>query len=139
MRIALDNGKIKDYPTWWTEYCTEGYYPDKPHHTKCGLSFKKDPKENACEHIDCAIDSAKHEATIPVKIYCLLSIMMIVVGWYEMGDLLLGIKEFEGFFILSGLFILIMSIFSFRSWLELNEYKKYGTIHGKRASRLWEE
>jgi len=139
VRIALDNGKIKDYPTWWTEYGTEGCYPDKPHHTKCGLSFKKDPKENACEHLDCAIDSAKHEATIPLMIYSSLYIMLIIAGWYEKGDLLLAIRGSDGFFIFFGLFFLIMSISPFRRWRELNEYKNFGTIHGRSARRLWVE
>ncbi|HEX7445651.1 MAG TPA: hypothetical protein VF300_04600 [Methanothrix sp.] len=135
VKFELDNGKTKEYATWWTESCSEGYYLDKPYHTKCGLSFKKEPKDGACGHLDCAMGAAKKEALGPVAIYCGFSIMMIIAGWYEKGDLLAGIREFEGFLIVFSP-IMLISVFPFRRWLELNEYKKYGTIHGRRARRL---
>ena len=65
--------------------------------------------------------------------------MLIIAGWYEKGDLLLAIRGSDGFFIFFGLFFLIMSISPFRRWQELNEYKNFGTIHGRSARRLWEE
>jgi hypothetical protein len=27
IRLELDNGKVKEYPTWCKEYGSEGYYP----------------------------------------------------------------------------------------------------------------
>jgi hypothetical protein len=135
VRIALDNGKIKDYPTWWAEYGSDGYYPDEPYHTKCGLSFKEDPKDGACGHLDCAMGAAKNEALYPVGMYCFFFVMMIVIEWHEKGDLLAGIRE-SGFFIVFGPIMLLISISPFRRWLELREYKNHGTIHGRTARRL---
>jgi hypothetical protein len=135
VKFELDNGKTKEYETWWTEYGSEGYCPDEPHHTKCGLSFKKDPKDGACDHLDCAIVAAKRDAILPLAVCCFLTLIMVAGGWYEKGDLLARIREFEGL-IVFGPILLLMSIFPFRRWLELNEYKKYGTIHGRTARRL---
>jgi hypothetical protein len=136
VKFELDNGKTKKYATWWTEYYSEGYYPDEPYHTKCGLSFKKDPKDGACGHLDCAMGAAKTEAIGPVAMFCLFSIMMIAAGWYEKKDLFTGFQDAEGFIMVFGPIMLLMSIFPFRRWLELNEYKKHGTIHGRTARRL---
>ena len=138
VKFELDNGKTKEYETWWTEYGSEGYYPDKPHHTKCGLSFKKEPKDGAYGHLDCAMGAAKTDAVRPVAIYCGLYIMMIIAGWYEKGDLLAGVRESSGFLIF-GPIMLLMSVFPFRRWLELNEYKKHGTIHGRTASQTMKD
>jgi hypothetical protein len=135
VKFELDNGKKKEYETWWTEYGSEGYYPDKPHHTKCGLSFKKNPKDGACDHLDCALDAAKKEAIVPVALYWSLFITMIIAVWYEKGDPLAGIQE-SGYLIIFGTILLLMSIFPFRRWLELREYKNHGTIHGRTARKL---
>lgn len=61
VRFELDNGKIKQYPTWRTERESEGYSPEKPYHTKCGLSFEKEPENGACGHLECAIRCRKTE------------------------------------------------------------------------------
>jgi hypothetical protein len=110
IRLELDNGKAKEYPTWWTEYSSEGYSPEKPYHTKCGLSFKKDLKDSACGHLECAIYAAKEEAILPVAMYFLFSTMMIVAGWYKYGDLLAGILESEGFLIIFDIICILMAI-----------------------------
>lgn len=135
VKFELDNGKTKEYETWSTEYVSEGYCPDKPHYTKCGLSFKKNPVDGACDHLDCAMDAAKKEAIGPVVIYWSLFIMVIIAGWYEKGDPLAGIRE-SGYLIVFGIVILLMSAFPFRRWLELREYKNHGTIHRRTARRL---
>ena len=102
VRFELDNGKTKEYATWWTEHGSDGYYTDEPYHTKCGLSFKETPKWGACGHLDCVMGAAKTEAIGPVALYCCFSIMMIIAEWYEKGDLLEGIRESEGFLIVFG-------------------------------------
>jgi hypothetical protein len=134
VKFELDNGKTKKYATWWTEPYSEGDHSDEPYHTKCGLSFKEDPTDGACGHLDCAIYAAKREAIYPVGMYCLFSIMIIAAGWYEKGGLLAWIRE-SGFFIVFGSIMLLMSVIPFRRWLELREYKNHGTIHGMTARR----
>ena len=78
----------------------------------------------------------KRKRLDPVALYCCFSIMMIIAGWYEKGDLLAGIRESEGFLIVFGPIMLLMSVFPFRRWLELREYKNHGTIHGRTARRI---
>ena len=135
VKFELDNGKTKKYATWWAEHGSDGYYPDEPYHTKCGLSFKEDPKDGACGHLDCAMGAAKTEAIEPVALYFGITIIMIIAGWYEKGDPLAWIRE-SGYIIIFGIILLLMSVFSFRRWLELREYKNHGTIHGRTARRL---
>ena len=132
-KFELDNGKLKEYPTWWTDLGSEGCYPEKPYHTKCGLSFKE--KEDACDHLDCAVDAAKEETIRNVGMYCLFSFMMIVGVWYEKGDILAAVREEYGFFIIFGFIYILISIPPARQWLELREYKNHGTIHGRKAHR----
>ena len=136
VRFELDNGKLKEYSTLLIEYGAEGYYPAKPYTTKCGLSFKKYPKDGACDHLDCAIYAARDRAIYPVGMYCLFSIMMILIGWHETGSLLAGIQESESYLAIFGSFFILFSILPARRWLELNEYKNHEKIHGQRARRL---
>jgi hypothetical protein len=93
-------------------------------------------KDGACGHLDCAMDAAKTEAFRPVAMFCFFSIMMMAAGWYEKRDLFTGFQDAEGFIIVFGPIMLLMSIFPFRRWLELREYKNHGTIHGRTARRL---
>ncbi len=86
VRFELDNGKLKEYSTLLIEYGADGYYPATPYTTRCGLSFKKYPKDGACDHLDCAIYAARDRAIYPVGMYCLISIMMILIGWHENGE-----------------------------------------------------
>ena len=118
IKFELDNGKLKEYQTWWEVYGSEGYYPEKPYHTKCGLSFKEYPKDGPCEHFECAIYAAREEAIYPAGMYCLFSIMMIAISWHEKGDLLDGIQDSEGSLIVLGLLFGLMSVFPFKRWLE---------------------
>lgn len=136
IKLELDNGKLKQYATLMTDYGLEGYSPEKPYHTKCGLSFKEYPKDGACDHIECAIEAARWKSTYPIMMYCIFSIMIIAVSWHEKGDLLAGIQDSEGFLMLGPL-LMLMSISPFMSWLELREYKDHGTIHGQKAKRLF--
>jgi hypothetical protein len=133
--FELDNGKIKKYPTWWTEYGCEGYYPEKPYHTKCGLSFKKEPENGACDHLECAIDAAKTEAIRAPMIFGSLLLLYFILLWYDKGNFLAAVHEFMGLFILF-ILIILSSISPFRHWLVLREYKNHGTIHGIGARRL---
>jgi len=137
VRLELDNGMVKEYQTLRTDYGSEGVYPEEPYSTKCGLSFKKYPKEGACDHLECAIDAARWGAIYPVAMYCMFSIMMIAAGWHEKGDLLEGIQDSEGFLIVFGPLLSLMSVSPFKRWLELREFKNEGTIHGRSARRLW--
>ena len=139
VKFELDNGELKEYPTWTTDYGTEGCYPEEPYHTKCGLSFKEYPKNGACDHLECAIHASREETIFPVAMYCLFSIMMIAIGWYEKGGLLEGIRDSEGFLIVFGSFFMLMSVFPFKRWLELREYKNHGSIHGRKARRVFFE
>jgi len=136
VKFELDNGKLKEYPTLGTEYGTEGYYPDKPYFTKCGLSFKKYPKDGACDHLDCAIYAARDKVLTRTIVCCILPVWMIVLEWIDKGDLLQAFRDWEGFLIMGALLCLLISISPTRRWLELNEYMKQGTIHGRRARRL---
>jgi hypothetical protein len=135
-KFELDNGKTKEFPTWWTKYGAEGYYPDKPYCTKCGLQIKKNPKNYACDHLECAIYAAREDAIFHVGMICTLFFMYIVFGWSEEGDPLAVIREMGGFFIMFSPICLLMSLFPFKRWLELREYKNHGTIHGRMARRL---
>jgi len=136
VRLELDNGNVKEYTTMWTNYGSEGYYPEKPYHTKCGLSFKKYPEDGACDHLECAISAARDEAIYPIGMYCMFSIMMIAAGWYEKGDLLDGIQDSRGILIICGPILGLFSLISFRRWMELREYRDRGTIHGRKARKL---
>ncbi len=110
-------------------------YPEKPYHTKCGLSFKEYPKDGPCEHFECAISAAREEAIYPAGMYCLFSIMMIAISWHEKSDLLDGIQDSEGSLMAWPSFRSYVCI-PFKRWLELREYKYKGTIHGKSARKL---
>jgi hypothetical protein len=138
VKFQLDNGEIKEYPTWQTDYGSEGCYPEMPYYTKCGLSFKADPKRGtgACDHLECAIDAAKGEASFPLFLMCFLIIMMVVGEWYENADIYTSIKDNEGSIIVFGFFSVLMSISPSLRWLELREYINKGTIHGIGARRL---
>lgn len=138
IKLELDNGKLKQYTTLMVDYGCDGYYPEKPYHTKCGLSFKDYPKDGACDHIECAIEAARWEAIYPIMICFILSIMMIAINWHEKGDILKGIQDSESVLIFGPLFVLT-SISPFKRWLELREYKNHGTIHGQKAKRLFFE
>jgi|GEM_PF-2100645 hypothetical protein len=139
IKFELDNGKLKQYTTLMTEYGSEGYYPEKPYYTKCGLSFKNFPKDGACDHIECALYAAKREAFYPITMFCFFSIIMIAAYWYENRDLIRGIQESEGFLIMFGPLSALLSIPVFKQWLELREYMNHGTIHGKKARRSFFE
>jgi|WetSurMetagenome_2_1015567.scaffolds.fasta_scaffold1055216_1 hypothetical protein len=135
LKFEMDSGKIKQYPTWWTDLGCEEYYPEKPYRTKCGLSFKKDPENGACDHLECAIDAARTNAINAPLVLCSLFLMDLVSTWYGKGDFLVALHE-SMLFIIPILFVMLFSLSPFRHWMELREYKNHGTIHGRRARRL---
>jgi hypothetical protein len=135
LKFELDNGKLKEYPTWWILGTEGDSRQDKLCHTKCGLSFKEEQKDSACDHLDCAIDAARTEGLFPLELSCAFFFMWIAFGWYEKGDLLAAIRQMEGTFITCVLLSVPISVFCFKHWLELREYKNHGTIHGRMAHR----
>jgi len=60
----------------------------------------------------------------------------IVLYWYNKGELLAAVRDAVGAFIIFVPLIILMSVFPFKRWLELREYKNHGTIHKRRACRL---
>ena len=132
-KFELDNGKTKEYATCW---CLSGAEsPDEIYRTKCGLSFDHDPKDGACDHLDCAIHAAICEAIIPAAIPFLFPFIMIIIGWHYEGDLLAAVRKMGYFIIILVPFSILFSVFPFKRWLELREYRNHGTIHGRRAQR----
>lgn len=75
VRLQLENGKIKEYHTYWTSQSTEPGIKST-HHTKCGLYFEDTPKTGACDHLDCAIHAAKEEAIRPLVLITILFCIM---------------------------------------------------------------
>jgi hypothetical protein len=136
VKFELDNGKLKTYETYWTIYGSEGCIPERPYITKCGLSFEEAPKERACGHLECAIDAAKNEAFHLASLLCILSPLYIFFMWFEKRNLLTAVLDAAGFFIMFIPFVILLSVFPFKRWLELREYRDRGTIHGRRARRL---
>jgi hypothetical protein len=137
VNIELSNGKIKQYATYWTELPCEDYYPEKPYHTKCGLSFKKEPRGEACGHLECAIDAAKNDAYKVPAVFVSLNLMLIIAGWYEFGDFLAAVYESRILLIVSLILYILMSLSPLVHWLELREYKNHGTIRGQKARIIW--
>jgi hypothetical protein len=133
-KFKLDNGKLREYATCWGLSSAES--SDEIYRTKCGLRFDHDPKDGACDHLDCAIDAARHEAIIPVAISCLFPFTMFVIGWHCEGDILAAVRGTAGIFIILVSFSIPFSIFPFKRWLELREYKNHGTIYRRMAHRL---
>jgi hypothetical protein len=136
VKFDLEDGKSKKYETYWTIPGSDGYIPDRPYITKCGLSFEKEPKDGACGHLECAIDAARKEALYLAELLCVLSPMYIVFMWYDKRDLLAAVLDAVGFFIMFVPFIILLSVFPIKRWLELREYRDRGTIHRRRARRL---
>jgi hypothetical protein len=133
-KFELDNGKLKEYRTFWIDLGDGVSLLGRPCHTKCGLSFKE--KEDACDHLDCAVDAARTEALYLAKFSGVLALFAIVLTWYDMGDLLAAVRGTVGTFIKLVPLIILISVFPFKRWLELREYRNHGTIHGRRACRL---
>ena len=138
VKFELDNGELKEYSTWQPLQGSDGYSPEKPYRTKCGLSFKDDPSggTGACGHLECAVCAAKDSALSTFFLLCFFMIMMISVAWYENIDIHTMIQDNGGTIILVGLFSILEAISPIRRWLELREYKNKGTIHGIDARRL---
>jgi len=70
LRLQVENGKIKEYPTFWFCISTEPGVKST-YQTKCGLSFENNPKTMACDHLDCALYAPKMEVIYP-------SVMLLV-------------------------------------------------------------
>ena len=134
VKFELDNGKTKEYSTCWGLSSAES--PDEEYRTKCGLRFDHEPKDGACDHLDCAIHASIYEVIIPSAISFLFPLMMIVIGWHYEGDLLAAVRGAGGLLILLVPINILTSVFPCRRWLELREYRNHGTIHGRRAHRL---
>ena len=74
VRLELDKWQIERISNLVDELVSEGYHPERPYHTKCGLSFKKEPTDGACDHLDLRDKCIRSEAILPVSAYCVLSL-----------------------------------------------------------------
>jgi hypothetical protein len=129
-KFELDNGKTKEYATCWGLSSAES--SDEIYRTKCGLRFDHDPKDGACDHMDCALHAAKINAILR----CAVFFIWFILGWSMAGNLLALFRGDLGIITILGYGIFVMSILDLKRWLELKEYKNNGTIHGRRAHRL---
>ena len=138
VKFELDNGELKEYSTWQPLQGSDGYSPEKPYRTKCGLSFKDDPSggTGACGHLECAIEVAKYEALLLPVLTCVFAIGYTAIEWYEHGYIYTSIQDHMGFIIIFSIVSVLLAISPARRWLELREYKNKGTIHGIGARRL---
>jgi hypothetical protein len=103
---------------------------------KCDLRFDHNPKDGACDHLDCAIHAAMYKAIIPATIPFLFPSMMIVIVWHCEVDLLAAVRRTGGLLVILVPIIILTSVLPVKRWLELREYINHGTIHGRRAHRL---
>lgn len=128
LRIYTVDGKFREYNTHYNEGATEntsGWYE-----TVCGMKWDKCPSPyQTCNHIDCAIYVAQHEAAEGALSF--LFFLALAIGSFAQG----------GWGILAGLFFSILAIFMVGSTIsgeqnasELKEFKKKQTINGKSAS-----
>ncbi len=128
LRIYTVDGKVREYNTHYNEGATEnaqGWYE-----TVCGMKWDKCPSPyQTCNHINCAIYVAQHEAAGGAL--SILFFLALAVGSFTQ----------EGWGILAGLFFSILAIFMLGSAMsdeqkasELKEFKKKKTINGKSAS-----
>ena len=106
VKFQLDNGELKEYPTWQIIHGDGGYSPEMPYYTKCGLSFKDDPKDGtgACGHLECAVCAAKDDSLSPFFLLCSIMIMMMPLAWYENIDIHAVIRDNGGLIIIAGIF-----------------------------------
>lgn len=133
VRLQLENGKVNEYATYWASNSGE---PEEKttYRTKCGLHFEEQPKGAACNHLDCAIYLARSDALVPLITYMILLCTWPIFGWYFDGDPLGVITQNKIYLIIFSIIMMIADAGSLRSWLELMEFKKHGTIHGVKAS-----
>lgn len=136
LRLQLENGKIKEYPTHWTIHATES--GDQPwHYTKCGQKFEGNvPKTGDCDNLDCALDVPISEIKYYFKMGMIISLLMFFASLWQKRDLISAVPDTMGISFFFGVFLIIISIFNYRKWSELNEYKKHGTIHGLKAYKM---
>lgn len=132
LRLQLENGKTKEYRTYWTAISTEPRIKST-YQTKCGLSSENNPETMACDHLNCALYASKMEVKHPSVILLACSGIMFFVALYETKNLFESILKIMPFLLFCGIFLIPLSILQFKIWLELNEFKKHGTLHGKRA------
>lgn len=131
VRLQLENGKIKEYCTFYDDSGSEPI--PVTYYTKCGLRWDKCPtKSGGCDHIDCAIDAI--EKTVK-KYFLLIGFamgMMTIPTWLWNGDWD-GLKFFYELF---GIPMILISVYILKARRELIEFKKQGTVNGIKAHKL---
>ena len=68
-RLELDKWQIERISGLVDGLVSERYHPERPCHTKCDLSFKKEPTDSACDHPDLRDKCIRSEAILPVSAY----------------------------------------------------------------------
>jgi hypothetical protein len=134
VRIQLENGKIKEYSTYWDD--STGESGSTSYYSKCGLKWDKWPgKSGGCDHIDCAIRVTKTNTTRLSGVSAMYICMLIASIWFSGGDHNdWGYVWFSGAFL--GIFYIIYFWDSNKAKRELSEFRDQGTIHGINGKQL---
>lgn len=134
VRIQLENGKIKEYSTFWDD--SSGEPGPVNYYSKCGLKWDNWPgKSGGCEHIDCAIaviDTNNKRFSI---VWAITLGLMVIITLYSGGD-----SEDWGsiffFWTITGMLFLLFIWIGNRDKRQLKEFENYGTVNGLMGRKL---
>jgi len=138
IRLVLDNGAVKEYSTHYTkEHGREcSYYT---YHTFCGLNWQEKPKPlETCNHLECAIEAANRdvfEGSVSALVMTVLTALFLSGGVLRLQGSLLSVM-IAGFFLISSIGIVIITVINLKKDLELKEFLNHSTVNGIRARTL---
>ena len=137
VRLQLENGEVREYPTWYPgdDDDSEAFYTD------CGMTWNSQPYlDDGCNHIDCAIAAAERPSKDAVKLTQILS--AVGMFWLVAGIVGLWISDTlrNVGFALFAIYVLGRTYFK-SAYLEgtskeLKEFKEHGTVNKIKAEQI---